>query len=448
MDYIKRSGLFDKGLHARAYGYVVFAFVVLSGVWSVQMTSAQSATELVDTRKAQLETELAQIEREIAAQQSILSGKQREKVSLERDVAILDAQIKEAQLSIRARDISIQKLTSDIGKKGEVIGQLSDKLLRERESLGRLIKKTDELDSFSLVEVMLSNQNLSDFFSDADTFDVIERSLGESFSEIEFTKNYTSEQKTSLEDKKTEEMELKKLQTLQKERIEEKRVERNKVLKETKGQEKLYQDLLTNKEKNAAVIRSELFSMRGSAAIPFGQALEYANVASKVTGVRSALILGIITEETNLGENVGTGTWSVDMHPTRDVPIFKEICAGLGLNPDTMPVSKKAWYGWGGAMGPAQFIPSTWVLYKDRVASLTGHNPPNPWNPLDAFTASATLLKDNGAAKGTASAERLAALRYLAGWKNAENPSYAFYGDDVMEFAAKYQRQIDILGGK
>ena len=98
-------------------------------------------------------------------------------------------------------------------------------------------------------------------------------------------------------------------------------------------------------------------------------------------------------------------------------------------------------------MGPAQFIPSTWVLYEKRIADATDHNPPNPWDPGDAFMAAAILLKDNGATKGTASAERLAALRYLAGWKNAEKKAYAFYGNDVMDLATKYERQIVILRG-
>ena len=96
-------------------------------------------------------------------------------------------------------------------------------------------------------------------------------------------------------------------------------------------------------------------------------------------------------------------------------------------------------------MGPAQFIPSTWVLYKDRVAKIVGKSPPNPWDPRTAIFACALLMADNGADKGTREAERLAALRYLAGWKNATKPAYAFYGDDVMEFADKFQKQIDVL---
>ena len=98
-------------------------------------------------------------------------------------------------------------------------------------------------------------------------------------------------------------------------------------------------------------------------------------------------------------------------------------------------------------MGPAQFIPSTWILYEKKVAAATGHNPPNPWDTGDAFMASALYLKDSGAAKGTVAAERTAAICYLAGCANAKKKAYAFYGDDVLELAAKYQRQIDILGG-
>ena len=95
-------------------------------------------------------------------------------------------------------------------------------------------------------------------------------------------------------------------------------------------------------------------------------------------------------------------------------------------------------------MGPAQFIPTTWLLYKDLVARATGHNPPNPWIPEDAFVASAFLLRDNGAAESTYTAERRAALKYLAG-SNWNKSAYAFYGDDVMSLAAKYQEQINII---
>ncbi len=428
------------------------------GVYDVH---AQASSQ-VDARRAELQRELDVLEEEIAQQEAILNGKREETQSLERDVAILTAQIRKSQLAIQARDLTIRNLTNDIVGKQGTIESLSAELEREKRSLAQLLRKRYETDSLSLVEMVLGNKNLSDFFEDFDSFSAIEEGLQDSFEEIEVAKENTQTQKLSLENKREEEQELRSIQILEKRKIEEREDEKQQLLEITKGVEAVYQQILNEKEKSAAQIRSELFSLRGSSAIPFEKALEYANFASKQTGVRPAFILGVIAQESNLGANVGTGNWRTDMHPTRDRPVFEVIARTLGLDPDQLPVSKKPWYGWGGAMGPAQFIPSTWVHYggyeknsngewvykqnKDYIRKLLGNNAPsNPWDPQTAFMASANLLADNGADKGTWASERLAALRYFAGWGNANKPAYAFYGDGVMELAAKYQGLIDIL---
>jgi membrane-bound lytic murein transglycosylase B len=435
---------------------------------------AQTGTVVVDARRAELERQLANLEKQIEEQRKLVTNKQKDAVTLERDIAILNAQISKAKLEIRARDIAIQNLGGEITKKNQTITTLSQKMNREQQALAELLRKTRESDRVSLVQVALASESLSEVFSDVDNFSSIQESLQSSFEVIRQTKQLTEAEREALEEKQTAEMKLKQLQDLEKKRIEQNENQKKTVLKVTRGEEKKYQEILKSQEQTAAQIRAELFQFRGSAAIPFGQALDFANAASAKTGVRPAFILGILAEESNLGQNIGNGTWKVDMHPTRDAPIFKFITAELGLNPDTMPVSKKAWYGWGGAMGPSQFIPSTWACYggfvntttgkcgknpdgtwvgpweykadKDRIRSLVGKSSPaNPWEPRDAIMATALLSKENGAAAGTAAAERLAALRYLAGWTNAKKPEYAFYGDDVMALAAKYQKQIDIL---
>jgi peptidoglycan hydrolase CwlO-like protein len=68
-------------------------------------------------------------------------------------------------------------------------------------------------------------------------------------------------------------------------------------------------------------------------------------------------------------------------------------------------------YGFGGAMGPAQFIPQTWLAYKYRTEKILSVSAANPWNPLHAFTASALLLRDHGA-DGTIRGHMSAAGKY------------------------------------
>ncbi|KKT61804.1 MAG: Peptidoglycan DL-endopeptidase CwlO [Candidatus Giovannonibacteria bacterium GW2011_GWA2_44_26] len=402
----------------------------------------------ISQRRQQLEEELEKLENQIDGYRSVIQEKQREATTFERDIAIIDAQISKAKLEIKARNLSIAKLGEGIGDKKRLIGDLSVKLEQEKDSLAELLRRANELDSTSLIEVVLGYEKLSDFFSETDNFESIQKALQQSFDEIKQTKTDTENEKQELENRKSEETELRYLQEFEKKRKEEVENAKKNLLKQTKGQEKEYQKILSSRQKDAATIRSQLFVLRGSPAIPFEKALNYANMVYKSLGIRPAFLLGVIAEESNLGANIGTGDWKIELAHSKcskQREAFLNLTSSLGLNPDLMPVSKRAWYGnCGGAMGPAQFMPTTWLLYKNRIAQYAGHNPPNPWEPLDAFFAAGLYLKDSGAGGGTYAAERKAALKYLAGG-NWSKPAYSFYGDDVMALAAKYQEQIDII---
>jgi len=135
------------------------------------------------------------------------------------------------------------------------------------------------------------------------------------------------------------------------------------------------------------------------------------------------------------------------MKPSRDQEPFVKITEELGRDPDITPVScpmrKKdgSQLGWGGAMGPAQFIPSTWMGYKDKVSAITGKSPADPWDIRDAFMAAGLLLKNNGANE-TKDGQWKAAMRYFSG---GTNKKYRFYGDNVLTLTAKYEQDIKDL---
>lgn len=399
-------------------------------------------------RKQQLEKELSNIESQIDGYRSVITEKQNESASLERDIAIYDAKIKKAKLEIQKLDLEIVKTSEGIGRRSVKIKVLSDKKIREKDSLSELIRKANELDGVGLGELVLGYENFSDFFVVTDSFESIHKSIQSSIDEIRGTTEVLEKEKDQLEDRKAEQIRLKTARDMEKKKLAETEDQKKQLLKVTKGLEKSYQSMLAARQKDAAKIRSQLFLLSGSPSIPFEKAVEYANMVWKTLKIRPAFLLGIITEESNLGSNVGKGNWKQDLSHikcAKQREAFVKITSELGLDPDMMPVSKKQWYGYcGGAMGPAQFMPTTWLAYKNSIAKVSGNNPPNPWNPKDAFVASGLLLRDNGAAAGGYEAERRAALRYLAG-SNWKNPSYGFYGDDVMEFAAKYQEQIDII---
>jgi membrane-bound lytic murein transglycosylase B len=419
---------------------------VFSGTMAFYPASVAVAQDSTAERRAILERDLALIEAEIAQQEHILNQKRQENQSLERDITILNSEIRKSELYIEARNLAIQRLSREIFSREEMVDALTAKMDREKDSLAKLLRKKNEVDAFSMVEVMLSSSNLSEFFEDLDDFDSVNSALNASFVDIRQTQEIALGEKQQLASRQATEAELKELQNREKAVVQEKKVEKAEVLTVSKGEEAQYQQVLKQKQETAAQIRAKLFELRGTGAIPFGQAYDYAKKASAITGVRPALILGVLKQESNLGANVGNCHYQGNMHPDRDVPIFLQLMTRLGYDPNTRTVSCKPGYGWGGAMGPAQFIPSTWILYEDELRSLLGHTP-DPWFPGDAIVANAVLLRDNGATNHSYEAERLAALRYFAGWGGATNPSYAFYGDGVMSLAAQIQADIDVLEG-
>ncbi len=452
----------------------MFRIVIAIVIWVLavpQLSFAETEAE----RKARLEKQLQQVEQQIIQQQQLVSSKQQERRSLERDLDLIDAEITQAELGIEARDLAIAQLSSQIGDKEAVIEILNDRLVKQRASLAELLRQTDSYDDYSLAEVFLSNENLSDFFADADRFASVKASLNESLSALHEIKQDTEYQKSSLEDKQLQEAEMKRVQELEKMTIEEREDAKQQILTQTKGQEALYQQILETQQKTAAQLRAQLFELLGGGGpIPFPTAVQLAQTAGSLTGVPAALILAILEQESSYGSNIGSCTMgSVTagrdvMHPDRDKPVFLAMAAALGFDAANQQVScpltrsDGTRIGWGGAMGPSQFIPSTWAIYggfvnsggtwtyvqsQDAIRSLLRKSSPSsPFTNQDAFVATALLLRDNGA-NGNYSADRLAALRYYAGWGGASNPENAFYGDGVMRRKARLEGEIKTLTG-
>lgn len=459
----------------RRFILFIFIYALVAVPW---IALAESTSVIVANRQQELQNQLDQLEGQIAQQQQLLDLAQNQHQTLQSQIDAFNAEIKKTQLQIQAITLTITKLNGDIGVRNQTLSSLSKQLSAEKESLAQIMRQTQMLDDYSAVSVALGSKNVSEFFRDLDAFTSIKSSLADSFDQIQQTSSSTEAEKEALQTRLAEQEQLRTIAQLAKQQVQSQEAQKQKLLAETKGVEANYQKLIATSRRTAAQIRSELFMLRDTAAIPFGTALTYAQAAERATGTRAAVTLAVLKQETNLGENLGTGTWRVDMSPTRDQPIFAFITQTLGLDPDKMPVSKKPWYGWGGAMGPGQFIPSTWVCFggfinvntnscsppsgagssfwqgswqyianKDRVRKLLGaSSPSNPWNAQTAIMATAMLMADNGAATQAQTAERLAALRYFAGWTHAKNPAYAFYGDGVMEFAAQFQQDINQLG--
>lgn len=438
----------------------VSVFLILSALFlSISFTvSAQTDS---DEREKLLREQLEKIEREQAVVEASLNIKKAESASIQRDLSVLNGQIKQAELNIKKRNLIISELGSDIKLKDQTVAELNTSMTEGQKSLAELIRQVNSNDDVSLVEVVLSQKDLSDFFIDLDSYNQVKDALNVLFDDIRELRGEVENEKFELKQKQDRERDIKAEIAAEKRTVEVKEDEKADLLAVSKQEESVYEITLQAKREQAAAIRSALFELRDTTGISFGDAVEYAKAASKRTGVRTSFILAILKQETNLGKNVGTCNRAGDPPEKKwnnimpgpndghrsyrdDQTIYLRIVKGLGRDAESTPLSCPWGNGWGGAMGPSQFIPSTWQEYEPRIASALGISLPDPWNPAHAFTATALYVADLGASAGGFTAERTAALKYYAGG-NWSNPANAFYGDSVMGHATTFQEQLDFL---
>ena len=454
-------------MRSRAAVIYIGVLVVVAGLLGSAAffgTGAQAQT-LSAAERAQLQSQYDQLQSEIAQQQAIIDQTRAQEGNFNANITQLNAQIKQAQAQIAAKKLAITKISGQISQKNATINALTGQINAGKQSLASLVRQEAKLDDYTPVEVALGAVDVSDFFSDLDNFASIENKMQGLFTTIKSAQSQTEAEKAQLAAQQNATADAEHTIQTQQSKITVAKTNQQQLLTVAKGTEAQQQQVLATKKAAAQAIYARLFNLRDAQGIEFGTAVKYAQAASAVTGVRPALILAFLSQESDLGKNVGqclvtnlttgagkgknTGTpFAAVMKTPRDTVPFQAITAALSLDWTTQQVSCPQSVGYGGAMGPAQFIPSTWQLYAPRIAKALGiaGQEPDPWNAQAAIMANALYVADLGGGGGTYTAESNAACHYFSGQGCSASKTIAGYGSSVVAKADAFQADIDCLG--
>ena len=438
-------------------GFITLIALIVPFAASAQVSS--SPRESLQRQIEALEREAQDLDHQIAETQEGVR-------TLARQIKLFNDEIRRRELEIRRLALAVRQADLDIQVKAASIGELGRRIEKNRAILSRNIQRLYEYDQENMLVVLVKHETISEFFSALDNIRGLQAQVGELVTELRDTKQQFEKEKEELEDFRAEQLSLKALAEVERRAVQEKKLEKDRLLGLTKGKEAAFQQLLAQKKRDITALKTQLFYLEKTG-IRAEDALKFAELAAKRTGIRAAFLLAILEVETgrqfeggviSVGTNIGTGNWRTDMYDCylrlgrrsaaeSQKNAFFAITAKLGLDPDQMPVSRRPAYGCGGAMGPAQFIPTTWLLFESKTASLTGHNPPSPWNIEDAFTASAVFLAEAGATSQTRTGELAAARTYISGRPScpasgAARSACLAYANRVVSLAADIDRVI------
>jgi len=361
----------------------------------------------------------------------------------------LNSEIESTEKALQKTEKELAAIQQSLNDKEHEIILKGDNIDKRKKFLEEYVRKLDLLDKKSVVEIILEKPSVSDYFQEIENIIAFEQRLHELLAELSADRRSLLTEKSDIEEAKNEQVALYAMQEEQKIELDNNRKDRENLLKETQNEQGRIENLVERGNEVANRLASEITALQSlGTKIDFGQALEEAKAVAQLTSVRAAFLLGVLKVESNMGNNVGGGRYKTDMNPAQ-WDRFKNICNELGYSPNDRPVSRKPCYrdskgncgGWGGAMGPAQFMPSTWMGYKDQVAKVTGRNPPDPWSIRDALTAMGLKLsKVDGVTSHDRKAEHKAASIYLAGgnWER-----FGWYGDRVLKYADAYDKETN-----
>ncbi|MDP3880940.1 MAG: lytic murein transglycosylase [bacterium] len=428
--------------------YFIFGLVIAPN--SADLFAASKAED----ERAALEKELKELEAKSKELAAVRDQYRAQGNTLASEVNRLDAEIAALNNQIRIITLNLERLGTEIVEtEGEIISTETS-LEKSRKAVASALQFMYEKDQESLVAVLLKNPNLSDFFTEFNDLMDIQNTLRQRIKEMTELRNSLLEEKDLLSMQKEEVAALAIFQREQARAIASTKNVKGDLLEKTRGNEAAYQELLEDNEAKAAAIRKRIFTLLGGGEMSFEDAYNFAKYAQNLTGTRAAFLLAILDKESALGKYVGSCTYHTAMAPgpptskRDDVTPFLQITKELGLDPESTmvscPISQDGAYG--GAMGPSQFIPTTWMFYKDLVAKLTGNSPASPWRNEDAFVATALYIKDAlnscGQYSGTEQ-ERCAAARYYAGGNWSRH--LWTYGERVIQRAAQFEADIKII---
>ena len=421
-----------RSIPQKKYLFAAAAAVVLSTasgaaffVSAVAVAQTATSTQTTAQRQQDLENQLAQLQGQIDQYQTQIAADQKKGTTLSGQISTLNAQIAKLNLQIKAINLTLQQIDSQIAQTTSQIGVTHGQIASEKVAVGNLLNALYKNDRTGFLQSFLANPQLSTLWDDSENISLFESNLNADVAQLNILTGQLQDQNQQLAQSQSAEATAAAFAAAQAAQVVANKTQVNQLLTATKSDAAAKAALAAQAKQTAAQIRNQIFQLLGGGSLTFEQAYQYAKVASQATGVNAALVLAILNRESALGQNVGQCSYQKAMSPS-NIPIFLQIVQGLGLNPSQMLVSCPNADGvYGGAMGPAQFEPSTWQLYAASIAQITGDNPPSPWKNADAFVATALYLK--GAMQGCQAVynaqlvvDRCTAAKYYAGgnWKN------------------------------
>ncbi len=235
--------------------FVIFLFILF--FYSAKSFSASKVDEL----KGQIEQKnkaMELIQKEIEEYKQKIATTAEEAGSLKKQITLLLNNLAQIKADIKFTQNRIDTASLTIEELSLSANNTEQNITEDIDAISELIRLVNEADSNSLIEIILANNNLSDFFSNLDNIQDLTKQIDLRLNELkklrvnlEESKKKIIFEKENLENKKEELMDKKDIQVnVQK--------QKENLLTQTKNKESLYKNLLNDRIKKQEDLEKEM----------------------------------------------------------------------------------------------------------------------------------------------------------------------------------------------
>ena len=220
--------------------------------------SIQNEIEELDQQIKLKQRKVEEIKRKTEYYQKIIETKRKEVLNLKNQISILDDRLEKANLAIQSTETKIDQVKLEIKRINLQIKDKTEKIKENKERVGETLRLIYLSDQQSLLEILLSNNSLADFFNQIKYSEDLQSDLQEKLNKLITIKQGLVVQKNDLERKKKELENLKDDLIVKKERLNAEKGLKNNILIQTKGAEEKFRLLLFEVRKEWEEVNSEI----------------------------------------------------------------------------------------------------------------------------------------------------------------------------------------------
>lgn len=216
--------------------------------WGSSVVKAQVNIEALQTEIRDRNNRLSEIEKEIAEFESSLKEVGAEKKTLQSAIARLELERGKVQAEIRYTEQKINSTDLEINKLILEINSTEADIAQNEAAIAETIRRIYKTDKVTMIEALLQNEHLSEFWSNLQTLDRVRNSMNERVANLITLQETLEDKRDQTSERRGELVDLRNQYSDQSSVLASNRAERSELLVATRNEEAGYQQLLKQKQ--------------------------------------------------------------------------------------------------------------------------------------------------------------------------------------------------------